>query len=143
MSQPSRENSILPVLLPAAVLLLSGCAPLLLASAGAVVGYAVSRDSVTLDMDAPLDTVWRASLEESARLGAIKKQDQVNGRIDGRIQKADVVLTLEQLTPSTVRVVIRARKNLLPEIEPAQKLGMNIARRIGQTSKNSSEDTRD
>ena len=142
MSWPSRENSILSGLLPAAVLLLSGCAPLLLASAGAVAGYAVSRDSVILDMDAPRDTVWRASLEESARLGAIKKQDQVNGRIDGRIQKADVVLTLEQLTPSTVRVVIRARKNLLPEIEPAQKLGMNIARRIGQASKNSLDDNR-
>ncbi len=107
----------------------AGCAPILLVGAGAAAGYAVSRNSVTVDLDKPRETVWRACLEETKRFGTIKQQDQANGRIDAQIQKTDVVITLEQLTAATVRVVIRARKNLLPQLELAQRLGVNIARR--------------
>ena len=110
---------------------LSGCAPILLATAGAVVGYAVSRDSVTLDLDRPLDRVWSACLEETKHQGTVKKQDQARGRIDAHIRRTDVVVTVDALTPSTVRVVIRARKNLLPQVEIAQRLGVGIARRVG------------
>ena len=110
-------------------LLLAGCAPLLLATAGAVGGYAVSRDSVTVDLDRPREQVWAAALEETKKQGRIKREDKVNGRIDAQIKEVDVVVTLEQLTPSTVRVVIRARKHLLPQVEVAQRLGIGIARR--------------
>ncbi len=112
-------------------LLLAGCAPVLLAFSGAVVGYAVSHDSVTVDLDRPWDRIWSACLEETKRQGRVKSEDRANGRIDARIQKTDVVVTLEQLTPSTVRVVIRARRNLLPQVEVAQHLGVGIARRVG------------
>ena len=109
----------------------SGCAPVLLATAGAVVGYAVSRDSVTMDLDRPRDQVWGACLEETKRQGNLKREDRLRGRIDARIRETDVTLTLEQLTPSTVRVVIRARKHLLPQVDVAQRLGVAIARRAG------------
>ena len=112
-------------------LCLSGCAPILLATVGAVGGYAVSRDSVAIDLDRPADRVWSACLEEVKRQGLIKREDRAGGRIDAQIRKVDVVLTLETLTPSTVRVVIRARKNLLPQVEIAQRLGVAIARRVG------------
>ena len=111
-------------------LLLAGCAPLLLATAGAVGGYAVSRDSVTVDLDRPRHEVWTAVLEETKRQGRIKREDSINGRIDARIKEADVVVTLEQLTPATVRVVIRARKHLLPQVDVAQRLGIGIAQRV-------------
>ena len=110
---------------------LSGCAPIFLATAGAVVGYAVSRDSVTVDLDRPLDRVWSACLEESKHQGTVKRQDQARGRIDAHIRGVDVVVTVDSLTPSTVRVVIRARKNLLPQVDIAQRLGVAIARRAG------------
>ncbi|MCM8794618.1 MAG: hypothetical protein NC819_02300 [Candidatus Omnitrophica bacterium] len=106
----------------------AGCAPLLIASAGAVAGYAVSRDSVTVDLDAAREDVWRICLEETKRYGTVKRQDALRGRIDAQIQGADTVLTLEQLTASTVRVVIRARKNLLPQLDVAQRLGIAVAR---------------
>ena len=109
---------------------LSGCAPLLLATAaGAVAGYAVSRDSVTIDLDRSRDQVWAACLEEAKQQGRLKRQDRTAGRIDVRIREADVVMTLESLTASTVRVVIRARKRLLPQVGIAQRLGLGIARR--------------
>lgn len=111
--------------------LLAGCAPVFLATAGAIVGYAVSRDSVTVDLDRPLDQVWSACLEETKRQGTVKRQDQARGRIDAQIRRVDVVVTVDALTPSTVRVVIRARKNLLPQVDTAQRLGVAIARRVG------------
>ncbi len=108
-----------------------GCVPLVFVGAGAVVGYAVSRDSVTLDMDRPADKVWAACTEEVRRSGRIKREDRPNGRLEGQIQKADIVISMEPLTEATVRVVIRARKNLLPQLEVAQKLAVAIARRVG------------
>ncbi|MBI3616297.1 MAG: hypothetical protein HY211_07250 [Candidatus Omnitrophica bacterium] len=109
----------------------SGCAPVLLVTASAIVGYAVSRDSVTMDLDRPMDRVWGTCLEETKLQGNLKKEDRGRGRIDARVRETDVTLTLEQLTPSTVRVVIRARKHLLPQVDVAQRLGVAIARRAG------------
>lgn len=110
--------------------ILNGCAPLLVAT-GAVGGYAVSKDSVTVDLDRSWDRVWEISLQEAKRLGHVKRENRENGRIDARIQKTDVVLTLQQLTPKTVRVVIHARKYLLPHVETAQRLGVAIANQAG------------
>lgn len=112
-------------------LALSGCAPVLIATAGAVGGYAVSRDSVTLDLDRPLERVWALCLEETQGQGTIKRQDRRRDRIEARIREADVVVTVERLTDSTVRVIIRARKHLLPQVETAQRLALGIARRAG------------
>ena len=109
--------------------LASGCAPLWIAG-GAVAGYAASRDSVTMDLDQPRDQVWGAALEEIRTQGSLKRENLKRGRLDARIQEADVVLILKQLSPSTVRVVIRARRNLLPKVEVAQGLAVAILRRV-------------
>ena len=108
----------------------SGCA-ILLVGGGAVAGYAASRDSVTMDLDEPLDRVWRAALEELRSQGSLKRENANRRRLDARIQQADVVVTLKQLTSSTVRVVVRARKNLLPKVEVAQAVSVAILRRVG------------
>ncbi len=115
----------------AGLLLTSGCAPIILMTAGAVAGYVVSRDSVTLNLDRPTEKVWSAVVEETKHQGRIKKEDHSAKRLDAVVQKSDVILTLEQLTPATVRVVIRARKHLLPQVEVAQHLAVGIARRVG------------
>jgi len=112
------------------LVLSAGCAPLLLATAGAVGGYAISRDSVTIDLDRPWDKVWSACLEETRAQGRIKREDPASGRIDAIVKETDVAINLEQLTPATVRVVIRARKRLLPKVDVAQRVGIGIARRI-------------
>lgn len=93
-------------------------------------GYVVSRDSVTIDLERPWDNVWQACLKEVNRQGRVKRENRLKGRIDARIRETDVVVTLESLTPATVRVVIRARKNLLPHMEVAQRLGSELMRRV-------------
>lgn len=109
--------------------LCAGCAPALLAT-GAVAGYAISRDSVGLDMDQPWDRIWSAVRQEAAERGQVKRENPNRGRLDARVEEADVVVALKQLTPSTVRVVVRARKNLLPKVDVAQKVALGIQRRL-------------
>ena len=106
-----------------------GCAPVLLAT-GAVAGYAISRDSVLLDMDQPWERVWRAAQEELRHQGLVKRENPKRGRLDGRVQETDVVIALKQLNPSTLRVVVRARKFLLPKAEVSQRLAFGIQRRV-------------
>jgi len=106
-----------------------------LATAGAVAGYAVSRDSITVDLDHPKERIWDICVDELRRRGRIKREDRAGGRLDGMIQKADVVVTMGNLTPSAVRVVIRARKNMLPHLDVAQRLALDIARRAGEEGK--------
>ena len=109
--------------------LCGGCAPVLIAT-GAVAGYAVSRDSVLMDMDKPWDPVWRAAQQEVQESGQLKRENPKRGRLDARVEEADVVVSLKQLTLSTVRVIVRARKNLLPKVDVAQKVALGIQRRV-------------
>lgn len=127
MKNRSLARSALLVLLLAA----PGCAPVWIA-AGAVAGYAVSRDSVTLDLDRSWEQVWSACLKETRAFGKIKREDPKRGRLDATVEGADVVLTLKRLSSSTVRVILRARKTLLPKPEIAQRLGFAIVRRAGR-----------
>lgn len=109
--------------------LCGGCAPVLLAT-GAVAGYAISRDSVLLDMDHPWDRVWSATQQEVTERGQVKRENPKRGRLDARVDEADVVVALKQLTSSTVRVVVRARKNLLPKVDVAQRVALGIQKRV-------------
>jgi hypothetical protein len=109
--------------------LLVGCAPVLVA-AGAAVGYAASRDSVTVALDHPMEMVWEAVVEEVRLLGKVKREDPKRRRVEGRVEGADVVITLKPLTVSTVRAVVRARQNLLPRPDIAQRIGFGLVRRI-------------
>ena len=123
-----------PPLLAAAALALalglSGCAALW-AAGGAAAGYALTRDSLVFSVeDRAFRRVWETAAREAHRQGTVKAEDPGKGRLDARVQGADVVVTLEQLTVTTVRVTIRARKNLLPRRDVAEHLGLAILREL-------------
>ena len=109
--------------------LCGGCAPFLIAT-GAVAGYAVSRDSVVMDLEQPREAVWDAAQQEANELGHVKRENPERGRLDARIEEADVVVVIKELTPSVVRVVVRARKHLLPKVDVAQKVALGIQKRL-------------
>ena len=109
---------------------LSGCVALW-AAGGAAAGYALTRDSMAFSVeDRAFSRVWEAAAREAHRQGTVKTEDAGKGRLDARIQGADVVVTLEQLTVTTVRVTVRARKNLLPRRNVAEQLGLAILREL-------------
>ena len=108
----------------------SGCAALWVAG-GAAAGYALTRDSMIFTVeDRSFRRVWEAAARETRRQGTVKAEDAGKGRLDARIQDSDVVVTLEQLTVTTVRVTVRARKNLLPRRGVAEQLGLAILREL-------------
>lgn len=109
----------------------AGCAAVALVGVGSVVGYAVSRDHVEMTVEQPYDKVWSAALEETKRTGLLKDINQDIGRIEATAQGTHLVVTLERLTETTVKVIIKARKHMLPQIETAQRLATRLAKRLG------------
>jgi len=110
---------------------MAGCAAAALMSVGAVAGYAISRDRVELTVERPYAAVWTACLEETKRFGRLQEIDERLGQIQALSQGTHVVITLERVTEASVKIVVKARRHLLPQIDVAQRLATRIARRVG------------
>ena len=109
-------------LLLAGALAFSGCAALLI-GAGAVGGYAVSRDSVIANLEKSKEAVYRKSLEVANKAGQVTLEDARRGIIELTTPEAvKVRITLKQLTTRTVELRVKARKNMLPKVDVAQDL---------------------
>ena len=109
---------------------LTGCAAVVLVGAGAVAGYAVSRDHVELTVERPYDQVWAAALDETKHSGLLKDVNRDTGRIEATNQGTHIEVTLERITETAVKVVVKARKHMLPQIDTAQRLAGRLARRL-------------
>ncbi len=111
-------------------LLLSGCAPLLV-GAGAVGGYALSRDSVIDYVDNSKEAVYEEALTVAKKMGEVALEAPKQGVIQARIEQADVKITVRQLTPQTVELRVRARnKFLMPKVNVAQRVYARIKERL-------------
>lgn len=109
---------------------LCGCA-LLLIGGGVAGGVAVSKDTVELNIDRNYSSVWSVTLDEFKRAkGTITLQDKEAGKIEASIEDSKVESQLKQLTPKTVQLQIKARKNLFPNIELASRLSNKISNRL-------------
>ena len=114
------------VLLTVFSLGISGCA-LLLVGAGAVGGYAISRDSVRNVFDVPQDRVYEKSLAVAKSMGMVKLEDHFHGIIKADIQDANVTITVKQLTKKTVELMVRGRSHFfLPKVDVAQEVYSKI-----------------
>ena len=121
----------LPVVVLALVSLgLSGC-PLIWLGAGAAGGYAISKDSVRNQFDLPKETIYRESLAVAREMGLVTLEDPSHGRIQLRVENANVTITIKPMTQRAVELKVRARNQfLMPEIEIAQALYNKIIARL-------------
>lgn len=110
---------------------LSGCAAVALVGVGSVVGYAVSKDAVELTVEQPYAKVWSVALDETKHAGVLKDLNEDLGRIEATYQGTHIVVTLERVTETAVKIVVKARKHMLPKIDVAQRLANRMARRLG------------
>ncbi len=118
------------MLLGAVALGLSGCA-LMLVSAGAAGGYAVSRDSIKNYFDMPVSQVYRASREVIGEMGLVTMEDQRRGRIKATVLGDEVTVTVTPISEKTVELKVKARKNfLIPAIDTAQAVHNKIRERL-------------
>ncbi|PIQ89069.1 MAG: hypothetical protein COV72_05365 [Candidatus Omnitrophica bacterium CG11_big_fil_rev_8_21_14_0_20_42_13] len=108
---------------------LSGCVWFLV-GASAAGGYAVSRDTIAGEIDAEYNDVWLAAKNVSQIMGIIKEEDRAKGFLDLNVDKSHVVINIDRLTPETLRLKIKARKYLMPNIGLAQKLFIKINQQI-------------
>lgn len=101
---------------------LNGCA-VLLVGAGAAGGYSVSRDSVIAHYDLSKDHIFRRSLYVAREHGQVGLEDPKHGLIELLTPEGvKVRISVKQLTPKTVELRVKARKNMLPKVDVAQEI---------------------
>ena len=100
----------------------SGCAVFWL-GAGAVGGYAVSRDTVTNTFELPVRDVYAASRQVVRQLGFITSEDEHRGQIHGTVESASLTVTIKPISERLVELKVKARRHVvLPKIDVAQRV---------------------
>ncbi len=106
----------------------SGCTALIIGGAvGALGGYAISKDTIQGDTDKSYIGLWDSVVAVSRSRGTIIDDDRVKGYLN--LETADsskVYIRLTQVTRSTTRLKVSARKHKLPNLSLAQELYTRI-----------------
>jgi hypothetical protein len=109
----------------AALMIGSGCAAVLI-GAGVAGGVAISEDTAKLEVDTNYNRAWNITYDTIKKMGVINTQDKTAGKIEANIEDTKIFAQVIPITPQTVRIEVKARKNLLPNMD----LAMNIINRI-------------
>jgi hypothetical protein len=109
----------------------SGCA-LFLLGAGAAGGYAISKDEIEGMTDVSYNKIWNAANQVVRRKGIAVLSNHEQGRLEADIENSKVEVQLDQVTKSTVRLRVKARRanNLFPNIKLAQRLFTDIFKQV-------------
>jgi len=120
-------KKIVLFLMPFIFISVSGCAPLIIGgAAGAVGGYAISKDTVQGETDKSYDSLWEAALTVGRIRGQIKYEDNIKGYIELTAESSKVYIRLVRITAATTRLKIQARKYHFPNLNLAQDMFTKI-----------------
>jgi hypothetical protein len=108
---------------------LIGCTALIIGG-GVAGGIAISKDTATVNLDRSFDAAWNVTYKQLEKMGAITLQDKKANKIEARIQDSDVTATIKQLTPKTITIEIKARKNFFPNVSLAQDILNEIIQKL-------------
>ena len=105
----------------------AGCAEsLLFIGAGAVGGYAVSRDTFEGVTSKGEEEIWDSAHHVASIMGTIEEDNRRNGQIIARINGARVTITMMPINLTTTKLRIKARKGIIPRIGTAQEVYAKI-----------------
>ncbi|TAN59855.1 hypothetical protein EPN16_06390 [bacterium] len=112
---------------------LSGCLMMWI-GAGAAGGYALGRDYIQGDTDKNFDSVYDSAVNIAEGMGIIQSRfsNPSLGKIRASVGSSRVDILIERLTLETVRLRVKSRKNLMPNLELAQRIYNNILQQSGQ-----------
>lgn len=112
-------------------LVLSGCAAALV-GAGAAGGYAIGPDYIQGETDKDFSGIYNSALDVAGIMGVIqsKYNSPSVGKIRAKVENSSLEISVERLTRHTVRLKVKSRKNLMPNIALAQKVYNNILQRV-------------
>ena len=112
----------------------TGCAvPIILAvGAGAVGGYAVSRDTFEGTTSKSQDELWEAAYRVASIMGTVEDNDRKRGEMTARINGVTVNIMIVPVNLTTTKLRIKARKGIFPRIGIAQEVYAKIMNQIEQ-----------
>ena len=115
------------IILGVLVFFLSGCAAMLV-GAGAAGGYAIGKDYIQGESDKNFESVYNSAVNIAGILGIIQSQfsNPSIAKIKARVESGTLEINIERLTRQTLRLKVKSRKNLMPNIELAQKVYSKI-----------------
>lgn len=123
-----RRKALFLLLAPLIFLSLSGCAALIVGgAAGALGGYAVSKDTIQGDSDKAYENLWDAAMTIAKARGTIRQENSQRGYIEMETDSSKVRIRLTRLTRMTTRIRVTARnKYHLPNLNLAEDIFVKI-----------------
>ena len=105
---------------------------LLAVGAGAVGGYAVSRDTFEGVSSKGQDEIWEASSHVLSIMGEVKDSDRKNGTINAVVSGVNVSVTVVPISLTATKLRIKARRSIFPRIATAQDVYTKIIHQLEQ-----------
>jgi len=107
-------------------MLSSGCIYLVVGGIGVLGGYVVSPDTVEGLTENDVGRVWDATIEIVSIMGVIVEEQEDAGQLVAKVGGAMVTVSVIPISPSTVRLSVKARKHHFPKISAAQDVFVKI-----------------
>ena len=105
---------------------------MVLGGVAAAGGYSISQDTIQGEVDKDFNEVWDTAIDITSILGTINSQSHELGKILATVNGAKVTINVMQLTTSTVRLRVKARKAIFPSIANTQNIYIKIMNRINK-----------
>ncbi len=117
---------------PLLAVCLSGCIYLAIGGVGALGGYIVSPDTVEGLAESDTAQVFDTAVEIVSIMGLVESKNEAGGVIKSRINGASVTVMVTEMSSSSVKLGVKARKNYLPKISLAQDVFVKIMSRVNE-----------
>ena len=118
--------------IPLLAVCLNGCIYLAIGGAGALGGYIVSPDAVEGLAESDTEQVWDTAVEVVSIMGLVESKNEAGGVIKARISGASVTVMVLEMSSSSVKLSVKARKHYLPKISLAQDVFVKIMSRVNE-----------
>ena len=107
-------------------LLLSGCIFVIGGAVGVLGGYAISQDTIQGETSKSFTSIWSSAVEVLNIMGDVSIEDAAKGVIEASVDSSRVKIDVVELVPGVVRLRVKARKSIFPNIKLAQKIYVKI-----------------
>ena len=126
-----RKKFLIGLLLIGLSISVNSCVYLIIGGVGALGGYVASLDTFEgILMDKEQSDVWQAASDVISIMGIISERSESGGIIVAKIQNTKVTVTIFQMSKSTVRLTVKARKAFFPRIKLAQEVYVKIVNEL-------------
>lgn len=129
--RPTAFRAFLSTLL---IFSLAGCVPMVFVAvgAGAVGGYAVSRDTFEGVSAKGQDEIWDAANHVLPIMGEVKDSDRKAGTLHAVVSGVNVMVSIIPVNLTTTKLRVKARKSIFPRIAIAQDVYTKIMHQLEQ-----------